>query len=371
MLKKWLAFVCTAALLFSCAFAEPEIAEVATVIGENHVRYPQLKGMADAAVQSRINDEIVLLSGVTDHLVTLVTLGKTPWTLKVDYQAALMEDGIFSAVLSARGKMGRERDGHAYTAFAYDLASGDRLTLADVFTDADEAVARMEAIAEETLLEELSGYFEFSQLTPLPVDNFSLDERGITFWYPSDQFSLLSGFSGACHFTYEELDGLWQDRFQPEGVTDAAAKIARSVEAGMLPQLPVRMGQSMQEIADQYRLLRTPDEFPGGRYFVMEDPLFRSALVISDALQSSYEQSVVEGIQLKRGGLHGLIIGTSTVEDWRKVLGQPEKTVDFTENMAYDYNLPMGQYDVYRFGENELRLHADEADVLCAIQICK
>ena len=45
--------------------------------------------------------------------------------------------------------------------------------------------------------------------------------------------------------------------------------------------------------------------------------------------------------------------------------------MNVTENMAYDYNLPVGQYDVYHYGENELRLHADESGVLCAVQLCK
>lgn len=369
MLKKILSGLCALALLFSCAMAQTvEIKEISTVIGENYLRYPQLSGMADSQLEKRINDEIVLLSKVTEHMVTLVTLGQTPWNLKVDYKADVTEDGIFSAVLSARGKMGRERDGHAYTAFTYDLSTGERLALSDVFTNVEEAVERMEAIAEESLSEELNGYMEFSQIIPLPEESFTLNESGITFYYPREQFSLLSGISGACHFTREELSGLWQERFEPQKLSkaDMAQAIRQSVAEGCLPQVPVKMGQRMQEVCDTYRLLRTPDEFPGGKYFVMEDPLFRGALVISDALESK----AVEGVQLKRGALHGLTIGTSTQEEWRNVLGEPEETIDFTENMAYDYNLPSGQVDIYHFGENELRLHADEAGVLCAIQIC-
>ena len=73
----------------------------------------------------------------------------------------------------------------------------------------------------------------------------------------------------------------------------------------------------------------------------------------------------------RRGGLCGLLIGHTVQTQWRNVLGQPEKTVAFTENMAYDYNLPVGSYDVYRYGNNELRLYADENGVMCAVQLCK
>ena len=41
-----------------------------------------------------------------------------------------------------------------------------------------------------------------------------------------------------------------------------------------------------------------------------------------------------------------------------------------SENMAYDYRLAQGQYDVYHFGAHALRLYADEAGVLCAMQLC-
>lgn len=52
-------------------------------------------------------------------------------------------------------------------------------------------------------------------------------------------------------------------------------------------------------------------------------------------------------------------------------LAKPDETIGFTENMAYDYNLPIGQSDLYRFGDYELRLHADEGGVLRAIQLGK
>ena len=48
-------------------------------------------------------------SGVTNHLVTLATLGTSPWGLKVDYRVKFLEEDVFSAVINAQGKM---PDGH-------------------------------------------------------------------------------------------------------------------------------------------------------------------------------------------------------------------------------------------------------------------
>ena len=149
------------------------------------------------------------------------------------------------------------------------------------------------------------------------------------------------------------------------------AAIEQSVSSGVIPHVPVSIGGSVREAADAYRLLRTPDEFPGGRYFVMEHPAFRSIMVISDAMQAEYDASVVEGIQLRRGDLHGLLIGQTAQTEWLELLGEPDETLIMTENMAYDYALSEGLCDMYLFGENELRLYADTDGILYAIQICK
>lgn len=148
--------------------AQAQTTEIRTQIGENYVAYPQLEGMADEAVQQKINDDIVTASGVTNHLVTLVTLGQSPWGLQVDYEITLETDDAFSLVISAKGKMPNGREGQAYSALTYNLVTGERLTLEALFTDVDAAVSAMEKIAEESLAEELSGYLANSQITPLP-----------------------------------------------------------------------------------------------------------------------------------------------------------------------------------------------------------
>ena len=364
------------------ALAQTQVDEVRTQIGENYVTYPQLAGMADETVQKKINDDIVLSSGVTNHLVTLATLGDSPWGLKVDYRVALLEDGVFSAVINAQGKMPDGHEGQAYSALTYDLTTGERLSLDKLFEDVDAAVAWMEAAAEESLGQELNGYMEYSDLTPLPREAFTLDADGITFWYPSNQLRLMSGYSGACQFFYSELAGFFltgEDELPaqigavqaPLSRQEARKAIEDAVAAGELPHIPVALGDRMTDVVDRYRLLRTPDEFPGGRYYVLEEPVFREVLVISDAIQTGYGASVVEGVQMRRGDLCALLIGQAVREDWRAILGDPDETMIFTDSMAYDYGLPVGESDVYHFGEHELRLHADADGVLRAVQLGK
>ena len=376
MLRKTIMMILTLMLFLFPAQAEETalqeitIQEVVTQLGENSVRYPQLNGMADEALQQKINDDIVLSSGVSNHMITLLTLTGQQ-TLTVDYDAWL-SDEIFSVVISAKGKLPQKRDGHSYTALTYDLETGERVTLDALFADVDAAVAYMEEIALATLSEELNGYLEYSDVTPLPVDSFTLNDDGITFWYPAEQFSLASGYSGACQFWYSELDGLWLDTSDEElSDVERKALIEALAAEGRIPHVPVSLGDNMQAIADEYRLLRTPDEFPGGCYFIMEDPAFRSILLISDSIQWDYADSVLEGIQLRRGELCGLVIGQTARDSWQQLLGEPASVITMTENMAYDYGLYEGVCDVYHFGENELRLYADAENTLRTIQLCK
>ena len=358
-----------------------EVNEVRTEMGDAFVAYPQLAGLEDEAVMKAVNDDIVLSADISSHLVTLVTLGQSTWGLQVEYEAYL-EGDVFSAVISAKGKMPNGRQGHAYTALTYDLVTGERLGPEALFEDVNAAVAFMEAEAENTMSEELSGYLNNAAVTPLPVEAYTVDADGVTFWYPSDQLSYHSGYSGACQFYWEELNAFLRTDeaglparlgVLPKAYTDAeaASLITQCVSEGWLPHVPVRMGDAMTGIAERYRLVRTPDEFPGGRYFVLEAPLFRSVLVISDSIQAGYDASVVEGIQLKRGALYGLVIVETQSARWRDMLGEPEETMAFSQSMAYDYALPVGQSDIYHFGDYELRLHTDESGVLSAIQLCR
>lgn len=373
----WLLMVLLAAT--PLAAAEPYVDEVSTVVGDNVVAYPQLQQLADADVQQRINDDVVLASDASRHLVTLVTLGNSPWGLQVTHDSYL-DTYVFSTVISAMGKMPTGRQGHAYTALSYDLARGERLTLGDLFTDVDAAVAYMESIAADGL--EQSGYVDASALAPIPRDSFTLDGTGITFWYPARQYTLLSGYSGACHFYFSELtpyliadeNGLpaKMGLLQPVPKGDALQKaVAEAVTLGELPGMPVRLGDSIPQVLDAYRLMHSPDEFPGGRFFVLEAPVMRGVRVISDTLMPTYDHSVVEGLQLRRGSLYGLLIGQTQREEWLSALGTPDETIPFSENMAYDYNLPTGCSDVYRYGEHELHLHADDAGTLRAIRLSK
>ncbi|NLV59638.1 MAG: DUF3298 domain-containing protein [Clostridiales bacterium] len=383
-MRRILPVLCVGCMLvlgcFSLARADsPTLKDVRTAIGENLVAYPQLEGLADEIAQQAVNDDIILRGDIAKHLVSLSTLGGNGLSLVVDYQAFLHSD-VLSITFSAKGQMPNGREGQAFTALTYDLQTGKPIKAAELFTQLEDAAAKMEEILEMTLTEELSGYLNNSEFMPLPVENFALDEDGITFYYPYSQLSLVSGYAGAGQFYYEELadwlnwDGvLGRLDVKPKQMSDAQIKeaVRETVASGRLLHVPVKIGDTLPDVVARYRLLREPDQYPAGKYYQMEAPIFRQVLVLSDALTGGYEHSVVEGLQSTRLSLFGIQPGITARERWREILGEPEQTATFNESLAYDYGIPSGESDFYTFGEYQLRLHADEAGILHSIRLMK
>jgi hypothetical protein len=276
--------------------------------------------------------------------------------------------------------MPNSRQGQNCPSLTYDLTTGKRISADALFEDLAEAVAWMAEEALSTLGEEISDYEDSSALLPLPVEHFSLDAYGITFWYTPEQFRTVNGRTGACRFDYPEIQHLLRknegDLPAAIGMLDAEITpeeskniILQAMTDGKLEHLPVALGQSMTAVTATYGLTRTPDEFPGGRYFVLEHPLFRSVLLISDAMESGWEQSTAEGIQMRRGAIGGLLIGQAMQQDVEMVLSTPSEVIQITENMAYDYGLMTGECYLYHHNDRTLRFYFDEGSVLRAVQL--
>ena len=388
MRNKYLSGIIAFLLLFSSVslglaetHAVPPVVESVLMEKEgSSLSYPQLSGCTDADVQRMVNDDIILSANLTSHMITFATL--TPdslWGLQVTYEDYVTER-VASFVISADGKMPNGRQGQTSVALTYDLPTGRRITADDLFEDPSAAAAWLEEEALSTLGEEISDYEDSSALLPLPMDSFSLDAYGITFWYAPEQFRTVSGRAGACRFDYSEIQHLLRKEenalpamlgmLQSEATSEEQKNaILEAMESGKLEHLPVALGDSMTAITETYGLTRTPDAFPGGRYFVLEHPLFRSVLLISDAMESGWEHSKAEGIQLRRGSIGGLLIGQAVQQDVTTVLSMPSEIIRVTENMAYDYGLMAGECYLYHQNDRTLRFYFDDSGVLRAVQL--
>jgi hypothetical protein len=360
---------------------QAQITPVAAKNNYGSVTYPVLDRYPDAAVQDTVNKAIYDTAQIETRLNTLNRLEEGGWGLQVNYKDTFVNN-ILSVSVSAYGEMPGGRMGQIYSTVNYNLATGQPIAVTDLFTDAEGAFSFMEQKLEDEVRPLLSGYLENDALTPIPRDNFFLTPYGITFYYPQDQFSLLSGYSGGCSFDYFELKdylnlsegsilkSLGAGEFL--SITpDTAARIAKDASQGILPGIGAAIGDSLIERLDEYRLLVEPDYYPGGRFFEVEVPEMRCVWLLTDALTDSYDQNQVLGLRADRINLYGIQTGITTIEEWRAVLGQPESSAAVDETTAEDYRLSAGTSDYYTFGENKLRLHANAEGVLESVQLLR
>lgn len=375
MMKKLCTILLIMALLTGGAAADAVLEDRGLTLPGGSLRYPQVTGLDDAAVQAQVNVLLLEAGDVEARLNRLALLGSGGPDMEADYAATLAGD-VLSCVFSASGAVVNNRSTHVYSALNVDLRTGEVLSFADLFRD--EAAAR-EAIADYLdfdVAPALSAHLQNSALTPLP-EHFGLDATGLTLYYPIDQLSTLSDRAGKVHIAWCDLrahltlaqGGVLERIGAKDMLLFDADALAQTVSAGRLPELPVTLGDPMQSLTDRYGMLVDPDLYEGGRMFQLEDGVFRSVCLLTDSLTEAWDASVLQGVRMDRGNVYGLCIGQTQQAAWRAVLGQPSATVTLDEERAQAQRLPVGESDYYDFGERRLRLHADEQGVLTSLLI--
>lgn len=373
MLKRFLSLLIGSMLLFACAQAEnaaaPAIVDSGLDLLQSSVRYPQITGMTDESLQQSINDLIIQAGEIRQRLDRLPLIMQSPVPLTVTYDATL-EGDVLSCVLESSGSVYGERATHVWNAVNIDLQTGAAITLSDLFTDPDAALSAIADMLEYDLAPDLSAHLRNSALTPVP-DQFALSATGLTLYYPIDQLSTLSDRAGAVTFLWTELrnfllleDGSILDRIGAKAMLTASAPAIRTtLEAGSIPGIPLTLGASVQEATDAFHLLTDPDLYQDGRMFALEGAAFRQVWLLTDALTSTWEQSVIKGIRVDRINLYGLYTGM-TREEAASILGPADASVILDAEAADAYRLESGTSDYYTLTGVQLRLHFDEEERL-------
>lgn len=382
-IRPWAALAAALLILLSgVAFSQeaaPTLTPVTAQTESGTVTYPRLDGHPDAVVQAQVNQAILAGGEIQNLLETLNSPSGPEPTLNAGYEATLQND-VLSILLTHQGPDRQGKEGQGYATVNYDLRTGQPLTLNDLFTDVEGAVAAMEAVCLDRVAPNVSTYLENSEVTPLPREAFYLTADAITFYYPARQLAYFSGYCGSVSFFYYELAdflnlqtdsplarlGAGRD-LEPQG--DTAARVEAAVSAGTLPGMAPRLGDSLRDWLDAYRLLCDPDYYPGGRFFQMEAGEMRDIWLLTDALTQRYDTNRVLGIRADRVNLYGIQPGKTSQAQWRGLLGEPQSSVSLDEESGMDYYLPAGVSDYYTYGEHMLRLHCNEEGVLVSVQV--
>ena len=365
-------------LTFTFSFAEapaPTINDMGLELMGSAVHYPQLTGL-DPAVQTAVNTAIMEKGHINDRLARMAALLSAPVKLNVSYTYTLQGD-VFSCAILADGAVETSRATQVWSAVNYDLSTGQEITFADLFADADAAAAFIETYLNEQVVPELSAHLPAGTLTPIP-QTFTISPTGLTLYYDVSAFRTLSDRAGTVTILWSELREhlrLGQaDVLMAIGANghialgeDGEYHIPDALQSGSFIGIPAAIGQPMQELIDRHKLLTDPDIYEGGRMIALEDGAFRNVWLLTDALTEEFDQSTVQGIRADRLNFYGLCTGVTTIEAWREVLGKPDNSLTVDENRAESWRIVPGTSDYYTFGDYRLRLHADESGVLRSV----
>lgn len=339
------------------------------------VHYPVVTGGTDGELLTQINSLIREKCRVEEYLSRMVQL-LSGGSLKVEWKGGISGD-VFSCAVSAEGAVETARGTFVWTAVTVDLRTGRELTFADLFMDEDATREKIAAYLEERVAPDLSAHLLNSELTPVP-DLFYLEPSGLTLLYPVRQLSTLSDRAGEIRIGWnvlrDELDLSEGSILQRIGVQDMIALTAEGAEKlrtdasdGGLTGIPMRIGDSVQELTDRYHLLNDPDGYEGGRMFSLEGGCFRGVFLLTDDLTRGWENSRVDGIRMDQGCLWGLCPGETPRSEWLSVLGEPESSTEVGDERAEANRLVPGTCDYYRCKDYLLKLYSDEDGTLASV----
>ena len=342
---------------------------------EISIYYPALSGSGEEGFLKQINNLIQERCRIGDYLTRAAQL-ISGGSLKVEWKGGVMGD-VFSCAVSAYGAVENTRTRHVWTSVSVDLKDGHEISFSELFTDEEEARTRISDYLEEEVMPELSAHLQNSELTPLP-ETFFLEQSGLTLLYPVRQLSTLSDHAGDIRIGWHvlrdildlNLDSIPVRIGAEEMMTlsaESAAKLKVMAAEGALTGIPVKIGDSMQELTDRFHLLNDPDGSEEGRLFSLEGGCFRDVFLITDDLTRSWENSRVEGIRMDQGCLWGLCIRETPREEWLSVLGEPDGSAEISDEKAEANRLYSGICDYYSCGEFRLRLYSDENGILVSV----
>ena len=335
--------------------------------------------MDNTFVQDTINAAV--FEKAQPHLNTLMVLQSgVEGELKAESQARIFThkngQDVLAVLLVAEGRMPNGRGGYQANPMMFSLADGQFIPVEKIFSDAEEARAEIEEELDRAFADELSNYLDISALAPFPVENYLLTETGITFYYPENTLTWLSGRGASIAFLYHEiismldlkesslLSGLdiWALKSDVEGAPEL---IRQAVGEGSLPGLDVRLGDEIESAITKNKLQYDPEGFPTGEKYQLEDDRYRGSKVIAN------DDGLVTALISTRMNLFGLITGECSREEAETLLGSPLAALTMDDSAAKLYSLPQGTLLTYRISGNDLKLYFDQTNLLHAVWLEK
>ena len=371
MMKRMLAALLLALAIPACALGEITMTELAD--SESGSRLVVFSAQADNGdvpdpAMMAINMQIGVRFAQEKAKTAMGRAGAT-----VVQTGTLYQDGkIASMGLLWKGEQVDGRDGCSAAGLTVSLETGMEIYLDELFTDYDSAIAAMEAIVEEDVLDGMSDYMEYAELLPLPQDSYSIDERGLTVYWPEDRYRYFDGTSGSVTFYWHELADYIGEESPVYALAHPDVPYNRSgVETlcfggEMAPYLFVELGELLGDAAKAYALAE-PDYTTDALVYPLER-VRGYALEIPKYAETDEEETPVSAIRASRISFAGLLTtGKTTDVEVLQLLGEPAMETVFDEDAAFDAMLEPGRSFYYEVEGRVLQLHVDEDGLLSCV----
>lgn len=286
---------------------------------------------------------------------------------------SVWQDGkTASMALTWQGEQADGSDGCASMGLAVNLETGEEILLPQLFSDWDGALAAMETIITDDVLDGMSDYMEYAELLPMPTDNYAFDDFGLTVYWPEDRYRYFDGTSGSVTFYWHELaDFIGEESpvyaLAHPDVPYSTSEIEALCMSGSVTRMQTpELGEKLGDVAVWYRMA-DPDYTTDALVYPLER-MRGFAVEIPKYAETEEDETPISAIRASRVSMAGLLTtGKTTDTEVLALLGEPAREQAYDEDAAFDAMLPPGRSLLYEISGRVLQMHFDEDGVLACV----
>ena len=286
---------------------------------------------------------------------------------------SVWQDGkTASMALTWQGEQADGSDGCASMGLAVNLETGEEILLPQLFSDWDGALAAMETIITDDVLDGMSDYMEYAELLPMPTDNYAFDDFGLTVYWPEDRYRYFDGTSGSVTFYWHELAGFIGEEspvyaLAHPDVPYSTSEIEALCMSGSVTRMQTpELGEKLGDVAVWYRMA-DPDYTTDALVYPLER-MRGYAVEIPKYAETEEDETPISAIRASRVSMAGLLTtGKTTDTEVLALLGEPAREQAYDEDAAFDAMLPPGRSLLYEISGRVLQMHFDEDGVLACV----
>ena len=286
---------------------------------------------------------------------------------------SVWQDGkTASMALTWQGEQADGSDGCASMGLTVNLKTGEEILLSQLFSDWDGALAAMETIITDDVLDGMSDYMEYAELLPMPTDNYAFDDFGLTVYWPEDRYRYFDGTSGSVTFYWHELaDFIGEESpvyaLAHPDVPYSTSEIEALCMSGSVTRMQTpELGEKLGDVAVWYRMA-DPDYTTDALVYPLER-MRGFAVEIPKYAETEEDETPISAIRASRVSMAGLLTtGKTTDTEGLALLGEPAREQAYDEDAAFDAMLPPGRSLLYEISGRVLQMHFDEDGVLACV----